>query len=181
MDHERLSRTVAHALRHEPGAYGLELDEGGWASLDRLLEALRGRHGRWHDLERGDLERMMERSERRRYEIREGRIRALYGHSVDVRLAEDPSEPPERLFHGTSPAAAERILEEGLRPMGRQHVHLSADVPAARDVGRRKAPEPRILAVDAGRAHRAGVSFYRGSEEVWLAGRVPPEYLEEVP
>lgn len=153
------------------------MDEEGWASLPRLLEALR-RRPRWEGLDREDVREMQRRTDKRRYEIRDDRIRALYGHSLPGRLSKEEARPPDRLWHGTSPGAADRILEEGLRPMGRQFVHLSADRPTAREVGRRKTGEPVILAVRAGTAHDDGVGFYLGNEKVWLADRVPARWLE---
>lgn len=39
----RLSRTVAHALRHEPWLYELEMDEAGWVPVEQLLDALRSK------------------------------------------------------------------------------------------------------------------------------------------
>lgn len=178
MDYERLSRTLAHALRHEPWVYELEVDDEGWAPLDQLLQALRSKREAWSSLGRRDLEEMMRRSDKRRYEIRGDRIRALYGHSLPGELSREPARPPDSLYHGTAPSAVASIRDEGLRPMGRQHVHLSVDRPTAREVGRRKADEPVILEVRAADAHRQGVSFYRGNERVWLADALPPEYLE---
>lgn len=178
MEYERLSRTVAHALRHEPWLYELEVDEEGWAPLDQLVQALRRDRPAWSDLEVADLEEMIRRSDKRRYEIRGGRIRALYGHSLPERLEKEPTEPPAYLFHGTDPAVLSDIRSEGLRPMGRQYVHLSVDRATAEEVGRRKAREPAILQVDAGAAHADGVTFYTGNEKVWLSERVPVEYLE---
>ena len=177
MEYERLSRTLAHALRHEPWAYELVVDEEGWASLPVLLDALR-RRSRWRGLDREDIREMQSRAEKRRYEIRGDRIRALYGHSLPGTLAREEAPPPDRLWHGTSPAAADSILEEGLRPMDRQHVHLSVDRPTAREVGRRKAEDPVLLSVHAAGAHRGGVAFYRGNDRVWLAERIPPRWLE---
>lgn len=177
MDYERLSRTLAHALRHEPWVYELEVDEEGWAPLDQLLAVLRRRPG-WSDLDRADLREMRRRADKRRYELRGDRIRALYGHSLPGKLAKEEARPPARLWHGTAPDAASSILEEGLRPMGRQYVHLSVDRPTAREVGRRKAEEPVILAVRAREAAGEGVAFYRGNEKVWLADRVPARWLE---
>jgi putative RNA 2'-phosphotransferase len=177
MDYERLSRTMAHALRHEPWVYELEVDEEGWAPLDQLLVALRTKRREWRDLDRSDLREMMRRADKRRYEIRGDRIRALYGHSLPGTLSREEARPPERLFHGTSPGALPGIRDEGLRPMGRQHVHLSTDRPTAREVGRRKARDPAILLVRAREAHRDGVSFYRGNEKVWLSDPVPPAFV----
>lgn len=179
IDHERLSRTLAHALRHEPWVYELDLDGEGWASLPRLLDALRHRP-RWNELTREDVEEMERRADKRRYEIRGDRIRARYGHSLPGELEREEAGPPDRLWHGTSPEAVASILEEGLRPMGRQHVHLSADRPTAREVGRRKAARPVLLAVEARRAQAGGVAFYRGNEKVWLADRIPARWLERM-
>lgn len=81
------------------------------------------------------------------------------------------------IYHGTSSAAAETIREEGLWSMGRQHVHLSATRRQAREVGRRKAAEPVILEIRAADAHEAGVAFYEGNEQVWLADHVPERFV----
>lgn len=168
---------MAHALRHEPWLYELEVDEEGWAPLDQLLSSLRRDRPQWSGLEREELEEMIRRSDRRRYEIRDGRIRALYGHSLPGRLDREPADPPPSLYHGTDPAALASIRSEGLRPMGRQYVHHSADRETALEVGRRKAPDPAVLVVDADAARDAGVSFYAGNEKVWLSDRVPAAFL----
>lgn len=178
IDYERLSRTVAHALRHEPWVYELELDGEGWAPVAQLVRALREDRPSWRGLDRSDLEEMVERSDKRRYEIRGGRVRALYGHSLPGRLEREAALPPPSLYHGTDPGSLPAIRREGLRPMGRQYVHLSADRATAREVGRRKADGPAILVVEARRAHEDGVGFYAGNEKVWLADPVPPAYLE---
>ena len=44
LDLTKLSRTVSHALRHEPWLYGLELDSYGWARLIELVVSLRHRN-----------------------------------------------------------------------------------------------------------------------------------------
>jgi putative RNA 2'-phosphotransferase len=172
-----LSRVVSHALRHEPWVYELELDDEGWTQVDGLISALREQGGEWSHVDRGDLERMIAAASKRRHEIRGDEIRALYGHSVPGRLAKESAAPPSVLFHGTSPAASRAILRDGLRPMGRQFVHLSIDVDTALQVGRRKADFPVVLRVDAAAAHAAGVCFCRGNELVWLADAVPLGFL----
>jgi putative RNA 2'-phosphotransferase len=172
-----LSKTVSHALRHEPWLYELELDDEGWVPVDQLLDALH-RHGpRWADVDRPTLERMVAESSKARHELRGERIRALYGHSVPGRIARQPARPPDVLYHGTSPGAVGPVLDQGLKPMGRQYVHLSPDRETAVQVGLRKARPCAVLRVDAARAWVDGVAFYRGNDLVWLADMVPAAYL----
>jgi putative RNA 2'-phosphotransferase len=177
---EDVSKAVSHALRHEPWLYELELDDEGWASIEAVLAALRVEREDWQDLTPHDLERMVESSTKRRHEIRGGRIRALYGHSLSGRLRRERASPPATLFHGTRPDASRTILVDGLKRMGRQYVHLSVDAATAREVGRRKAKTPTILVVDAAAAHASGVPFYVGNEMVWLADHVPGNFLSVV-
>jgi putative RNA 2'-phosphotransferase len=176
-DLDGVSRAVSHALRHEPWLYELELDDLGWAPVETLLGALRSERAEWSSLNEADLTEMINRSEKKRHEMRDGRIRALYGHSTPQRLLKESAEPPAILYHGTSPCSAELINSDGLIPMSRQYVHLSVDEATAAQVGRRKANAPIILQVDAARAHADGITFYRGNELVWLADFVPPRFI----
>lgn len=177
IDRKQLSKTLSHVLRHAPWLYELELDDEGWVPVDEVLAALRVR-SQWADLTEDDLAEMIEQSDKRRFEMRGGRIRALYGHSVPGKLKKTPAVPPDVLFHGTSPRVVEKITSTGLKPMRRQFVHLSIDEPTALEVGRRKDRTPVILRIRAREAHEVGVSFYEGNERVWLADSVPPEFIE---
>jgi len=172
-----LSKTVSHALRHEPWVYELELDEQGWTPIDALLTALQPMNEQWANLQPQDLQAMIDASSKKRHEIDGSRIRAIYGHSVPGRLAMTTTEPPELLYHGTSPEAAQVIQAEGLKPMSRQYVHLSADIDTAKEVGKRKAGDPIILIINAKKAHAQGVCFYQGNDKVWLADQVPAEFM----
>lgn len=177
MDLAELSRVVSHALRHEPWLYELELDEAGWVPVETLLSSLRFQNESWGSLTRNDLEAMIAYSDKKRHELADDRIRALYGHSTPQHLRREPAEPPQVLYHGTSPESAEQIIIEGLKPMGRQYVHLSVDTATAEQVGRRKANMPVILLVRAREAHISGISFYRGNDLVWLADVVPSTFI----
>ena len=177
MNYTKLSRTVALALRHKPLLFELELDGEGWVRVESLLSALREERREWAELVEGDLHEMIARASKQRYDMRDGKIRALYGHSLKNRLAKEPGQPPEVLYHGTPQSAIPTIRSEGLKPMSRQYVHLSADRETAVEVGRRRDPDAALLVVRAGEAHRNGVTFYRGNEIVWLADHVPPQFI----
>jgi putative RNA 2'-phosphotransferase len=174
-DDVRRSRLVARVLRHRPGSVGIVLDPQGWTDVTGLLEALAA-HG--HPVSRTDLERVVRHNDKQRFEwdTASDRIRARQGHSVEVDLGLSPTDPPDRLYHGTPRRSVERILATGLEPRGRHHVHLSADAETARRVGARRG-EPVILAVDAAAMAREGLLFWRTTNGVWLTETVPPRFL----
>ncbi len=178
IDLRAVSRTVSHALRHEPWLYELELNDEGWTSIEALLSALRKDRPEWSELDVDHLAEMIATSAKRRYEIQGDRIRAFYGHSLEGKLKKIPATPPEVLFHGTNPAVLPQIETSGLLPMARQYVHLSVDEDTAREVGRRKCRKPIILRICTRDAAAAGVHFYEGNDKVWLADAVPAEFIE---
>ncbi len=171
----QLSKTLAYVLRHRPDTISIELGPGGWVDLPVLLEAL-GRSG--HPVDEGDIRRVVAGGAKRRYELVDGRIRAMQGHSVDVDLGLTPEEPPPVLFHGTVERFLESIRGEGLRPGSRTHVHLSVDRETAEVVGRRRG-QAIILEVDAAGMYGAGHPFWLAANGVWLVERVPPDYLTD--
>lgn len=172
----RMSKKIAHALRHDPAHYGLNLDADGWVDIADLLRALRAAKGSTADITRADLDAIIATEDKPRYEIQAERIRALHGHSAQ-KLRYPPSAPPEYLYHGTSAAYQATILQEGLRPMQRQYVHLALDREMAAEVGSRKAGETVILQIAAAEAWSAGILFYTSSPAVWLADAIPPQFI----
>jgi len=176
----KLSKFLALILRHQPERFGLHLDSEGWASLSEVMEILRGLPNfRWAT--RADVLEIVEHGsgdEKRRFEVAGDRIRARYGHTVSLAPQYPPCTPPPVLYHGTSSHALKHIRAEGLRPMRRQYVHLSADPATAARVGARHAPQPVVLTVRAAEAAAAGIPFYRADEDLYLSGPIPPEFLE---
>ena len=177
IDAVELSHVVSHALRHEPWLYELELEPEGWVTINQLLDALQAERTEWRHLSAADLASMIKQSTKPRHEIKDGKIRAVYGHSVPGRVIYQPRVPYAVLYHGTAPGTARAVLEDGLRPMGRQYVHLSVDTDMAVRVGSRKDSVPVVLVVNTANACRAGVKFYPASDIVWLADYVPAAYL----
>lgn len=176
MDYSKLSKEVSYALRHAPWEYELELDNEGWVSIEQLLMALH-LDNQWEFVSENDLRKMTEVSDKKRHEIFEGKIRALYGHSVPQKILKTANTPPSILYHGTARHLVERILSEGLQPMARQYVHLSIDSDTANLVGKRKDSKSVLLKVQAERASNDGVRFYQGNKVVWLADYVPSKFI----
>lgn len=85
MDITKLSKEVSYALRHAPWEYELELDDEGWVSIEQILIALR-RDKQWESITENDLIEMIDKSDKARHEILNGKIRALYGHSAPKKI-----------------------------------------------------------------------------------------------
>jgi len=178
MDYQKLSREVSYALRHAPWEYELELDEEGWVDINQLLFSLH-ECKKWQDLSERDLYIMIEKSEKKRHEISNGRIRALYGHSIPQRILKELKSPPAMLYHGTARRFVNAIKENGLLPQNRQYVHLSIDIDTALQVGKRHDYEPVLLKIQALKAWTEGIKFYIGNDKVWLADTIPGKYISE--
>jgi putative RNA 2'-phosphotransferase len=175
-----LSKLLALLLRHRAGEHGLALDPEGFAPLDDVLAAINNTRG-WAWVRAEHVAEVIARQEKRRYEIVDGDIRAIYGHSLATTIIYPAVAPPDTLLHGTARRFVRSILHEGLRPMNRQYVHLTDDPALAQLTGRRRDPDPVILRIDAGRAHAAGVVFFQADNGVFLARAVPPEHISAPP
>ena len=172
-----LSKYLSLVLRHQPEKLDLTLTSEGFTSLPELLDKMRAKP-RWSGLKRGDIDRVVRQSEKQRFEIVDDRIRARYGHSVAQAMTYPPIEPPEILYHGTSPDAADAIRIDGLMPMNRQYVHHSTEIQQALMVGRRHHPRPVILIVRAREAWQSGVVFHQPEDRLLISGPVPPEFID---
>ena len=170
------SKFLSLVLRHRPEVIGIQLDEQGWVSVETLLEQLRA-HGR--PLSREELAYIVAHNNKKRFSFDDSgmRIRASQGHSVRIELGYSPTPPPEFLFHGTARKNLEAIRQQGLHKGKRHHVHLSADMTTARQVGGRHG-KPVILTVQAGKMQEAGFAFFLSENGVWLTEQVPVKFLE---
>ncbi|WP_262421866.1 RNA 2'-phosphotransferase [Bacillus aquiflavi] len=155
----------------------MELDEKGWVSIEQLLYALH-QSIKWVNLGKGDLKAMIEKSAKKRHEIKEDKIRAMYGHSIPMKIVKEKAVPPEFLYHGTASRFLTSIELNGLLPMSRQYIHLSEDIETANLVGKRKDKNPIILVVNTKKAREGGIKFYLGNEKVWLADNIPNKFIE---
>ncbi|CAN7448058.1 RNA 2'-phosphotransferase [Rhizobacter sp. LjRoot28] len=173
--HESISKFLSLVLRHSPETIGLQLHEGGWASIDALIR-LATAHGR--PLSRQLVEQVVRESEKQRFALSDDglSIRANQGHSVKVELGLVKVVPPDELFHGTATRFLDSIRSNGLWRGSRHHVHLSETRDTASDVGKRHG-KPVVLSVRAGAMHEFGYSFFRSENGVWLTESVPFEFL----
>lgn len=170
---ERLSRFLSYLLRHRPKEYPLAFDRHGFVAWTDLVDLVRER---FYDATEEDIRTVITESEKRRFELRDDKVRATYGHSFPVDLGLESVEPPAELYYGTARDLAQSILRDGLKPRDRQYVHLSASLEEAEAVGKRRDHAPAIVVVDTRSARDANVTFYC-SGPLFLAQSVPPQFL----
>lgn len=171
-DLKKTSKHLSYLLRHKPESIGLELDSNGWANVAQLLLLT--------DISQDTLEEVVFTNDKQRFAFSpDGKmIRANQGHSVGgVELALNPTPPPEVLYHGTVSKFMESIQEQGLMKMNRHHVHLSATIDTAANVGSRRG-KPIVLNINASVMADEGFNFYLSNNGVWLTDEVPVKYID---
>ncbi|MCH2104942.1 MAG: RNA 2'-phosphotransferase, partial [Planctomycetes bacterium] len=173
-NHERLTRKLAYMLRHQPEEFDVEVDKFGYADLEDVLDALSEEFD--EDIEEEDVAGAIEAGDRPRYEIVDGKIRALYGHSIKVDPGEG-TEPPEELYLGMGSRDADRATRNGLSAGRRNFLHLATSEEDAMEMGRRAAPEYAVVTIFARDAWEDGVSFY-DRKALFLSEAIPTEHLE---
>jgi putative RNA 2'-phosphotransferase len=171
-----ISKALSLILRHEPHRFGIVLDPEGYAPLEEVLNAVRTRVPGASEQDIDAVIREVE-PDKCRFTLSDGEIRANYGHSTADKIIHQPAVPPPSLLHGTSTNAVDVILNQGIRPMRRQYVHLTTSAELAVRVGSRHG-RVCVLNVDSAAAHAAGVVFYRANESFWLANWIPPEFIQ---
>lgn len=158
----KVSRYMSYLLRHNPE--NLKMDRHGFVALDDLLEKLNERF----QIDRKLIFEIVEKSDRKRFEIVENKIRASYGHTIPVKLELEEDKIAKVFYHGTTPDAASKILKVGLKPMKRRWVHLSPTKEIATEVALRRTNNPVILKIDAEAARKEGLRFYKATDKVYL-------------
>ncbi len=162
-NHRQLSKAMALMLRHKALENGLDIDGDGFVDLDDLASVL--------NVDSGEILAVAEHPAEPRYEVVDGRIRALYGHSLDVHVEIGGKiGEPDFLYHGTSWAALDCVVEEGLKPMERRFVHLTNNGREAVEVGERKGA-PVLLSIEKIGDEEPVV------EGIWIADAIGPERL----
>lgn len=169
------SKFLALILRHSPEKAKLELNKNGWAKVEDLINPMKG------DFSLKELEEIIRTDNKGRYEFNLDKtlVRACQGHSMkSVELEMVKQKPPAYLYHGTKDQFMSPIQKQGLRKMGRHHVHLSKDSNVAKEVANRRKGKSVILKIDSEKMYNDGISFYKSSNGVWLVDAVPYKYIK---
>jgi 2'-phosphotransferase len=173
----RLSKELSYLLRHGAQKEGLPITSDGWIKLADIC-----RHTRSTTSE---IRQIVDTNDKQRFEIRGDRIRAVQGHSMKTLSVEmtpiTHDNMPEAVIHGTYLCHLASIQKEGLKTMGRQHIHFAT----GRNVisGMRRDVQVLIY-VDMAKCLADGIQFFRSANGVILTaginGVLSPVYFQKV-
>lgn len=172
---DRLSVFISLILRHKPEVINISLDEYGFAKTNELIPGI---NSTGREINFDVLKRIVDSDEKHRYSFSEdfSRIRANQGHSLTLNVEMQAAIPPDFLFHGTSEETLPAILQEGIKKMSRQYVHLSELSSTAVSVGKRHGL-PVVLVVNSREMYNDGVEFKVSENGIWQVENVPTKYI----
>jgi putative RNA 2'-phosphotransferase len=176
MNEVQVSKFMSLALRHEPQALGIELDQNGWTDFRIFAEKMHAKFG----VSEAKLIHLIETNPKKRFIVTGRKIRANQGHSVEIDIALAAVVPPDFLYHGTTENAWTSIQSSGLLKQSRNHVHLSADEVTAKIVAIRRRGPWVILQVASGVLHKTGIAFFKSENDVWLTDHVAPSHIHRL-
>jgi len=174
---KKLSSILVGILRHFPQQFNVELDEHGWGDVEEIRKAIKNRIDRFYWLKKKHIVALALTDEKGRYQLKEGKIRATYAHTIDVDLSDLPDADVDVLYYPVTEEEAEIVLEQGLLPTDRSKVHLSRTLEKAMEAGRMRVDNPVILVVDARKAMEDGVVIKKAGRDVYITDEIDAKYL----
>jgi RNA:NAD 2'-phosphotransferase (TPT1/KptA family)/8-oxo-dGTP pyrophosphatase MutT (NUDIX family) len=120
-----ISKSMSYLLRH-----GLEKENinnnNGFVKIDDLIDWLKTRN---IITTKDDIMKIAKDDNKQRYKIIENNIRANQGHSVNVQIDFDVLNSIDDMYpliHATYKDSIKPIVENGLKPMERTHIHFTS-------------------------------------------------------
>jgi putative RNA 2'-phosphotransferase len=177
---DSLGRIIAGVLRHFPEKLGVSIDGHGWVDISEFVHAIGSSRSGFHWLRNHHIEAIALTDPKGRYQIDGGMVRATYGHTIDLDLSDLPDADLKEYYYPVTEEEMDVILEHGLNPIDRKHVHLSGSIEKAIEAGRVRTEEPLILRIDGEKALKKGVKIYQAGNDVYITERIEPEFLSTV-
>ena len=108
---DQFGRIMAGVLRHFPDKFDLEMDKQGWVEAKDFIEAVKTQRRHFHYLETRHLQAVVETDPKGRYQLKNGRLRATYAHTLDLELDLPTDDTPHLLYFPCSPDDEDHLLE----------------------------------------------------------------------
>ena len=178
---DQFGRVMAGVLRHFPDRFDLEMDKQGWIEASEFIDAIKSQRRHFHYLETKHLQAVVETDPKGRYQLKNGRLRATYAHTLELELDLPTDTNPEHLYFACSQEDSTEYLEHGLYPGDRNMVHLSSTRLNALEAGRHIIGKPIVLLVDVRAAEEADCAIMKAGTTVYLVKELPGAFLKKLP
>lgn len=175
-----LSRLMGYLLGNRPYESGLVPDREGYVTIKELLKAINEEPHMAYVRESHVREVLLHDGEGI-FEIDGKKIRSTKRNFGPVRKEKDLAPLPKILFKGVKRKAYPSILKSGLLPGSKEHVVMTKDRDLAIRIARRLDPKPIILEISAGSAIENGIALYQFGDSLYLADRVPVQFISGPP
>ncbi|KAG4096434.1 phosphotransferase KptA/Tpt1 [Neocallimastix lanati (nom. inval.)] len=188
INYVNVSKNISKLLRHTALKVGLQMDDEGYVKLDDILKL-----GRFKQVTFEDIQKIVETNDKKRYKMKfeDGSwyIKANQGHSIklknpNLKKVMDPSEIPV-VIHGTYTKYLNSILDNGLIPKNRTHIHFAKGLYGEEGVisGMRYNYEIAIY-IDSKKAMKDGIEFFISENGVILStglnNRIDKKYFKKI-
>jgi putative RNA 2'-phosphotransferase len=177
---DQVGRIMAGVMRHFPEKFDLKMNEHGWIDVREFISAVQTKRQSLHWLRPHYIEAIVDTDDKGRYQLEDGKIRATYGHTVNISLDLPTDNIPDELFYPTTTEEVEIVLETGIKPADRKKVHLSKTYEKALEAGTRRVENPVVLKINAKEAIKDNIVIMQAGKSVYLVDEIPPKHLSVV-
>ena len=125
---EKLGKILALVLRHAPEKFSVEMDINGWVDISSLCDGIKAQRRDFHWLKPWHFEAVAITEEKGRYEVQGERIRATYGHSIEIEIDLPTDDIPEVLFYPVAKEDLDEILNTHLQYKTMHYRHQQSDI-----------------------------------------------------
>jgi len=171
---------MSYILGNRPDEFGLVPDRQGYITIKEFLKAINEEPNMAYVRESHIREVLLHERDGI-FEIGGEKIRSTKREFCPVERERDLAPPPKILFKGVKRKAYPYILKSGLFPGSKEHVVMTRDRDLAIRIARRLDQKPIVLEISAGSANENGITFYHFGDSLYLADRVPVQFISGPP
>jgi putative RNA 2'-phosphotransferase len=177
---DTLSRLMHYVLGNRPDEFGLVPDQEGFIPIKELLKVI---HEEPHMayVRKSHLTEALLHDRDKVFEVVERKIRCKHRSYFSPNTQEASANPPKLLFKGVKRKTYPAVLTHGLLPGARDHVVMTTDRDLAIRIAHRLDQKPVLLEIRAQAASESGTPFFPFGDSLYMADRVPVQFINGPP
>jgi len=177
---DNLSRLMRYILETRPDEFGLVPEKEGYISLKELLKAI-DEESNMAYVRESHIREVLLNNRDGSFEINEEKIRSIKRNFTLIDKDQDRVHPPKMLYKGIKRKTYPFILKSGLLPGSKEHIVMTKDKDLAIRIAHRLDQKPIILEIKAGVAAENGIPFFLFGDSIYLADKIPVQFISGPP